>query len=451
MAGPHIAIVGAGPAGMFAADALTRRHESARVDLIDASPTPYGLVRYGVAPDNAKVKSVTAILAKILAHPRVRFFGNVRYGTDLHWDDLRTTHAATIFATGAPGTRTLGIPGEDLLGSLPAAALVRWYNGYPGHSVELPQQLRQVAVIGAGNVALDVARVLARDPRDLDATDVPAEVIDRLRRHGITDVHIIARRGPVHARFTTGELRELGELAGVDVVVDPADLELDTNAQAVHDESRHARAVLDILRDWAACPPTGAARRVHLRFGRAPVGIVGDGRVEGLLLEGSERPLPVQLVARSVGYVGVALPGLPFDEGAGTVPHASGRVAAEGGYAYVAGWAKRGPSGVIGTNKADAVETVATLLADLAAGRIAADPAGPSLVDLLHGRGVHFVSTEDWLRIDALETAAGQAMGRQRVKVTDHAGMLACRGRRGASGAEPTDAVTTVAAAGPSR
>lgn len=426
---PRVAIVGAGPAGMFAADALTRRHGTVRVDLVDRSPTPYGLVRYGVAPDNTKIKSVTTVLAKVLEHPRVRFFGNVGYGTDVSWADLRAAYDATVFATGAPGTRCLGIPGEHLSGSVPAAEIVSWYNGYPGHSIDLPADLRQVAVIGAGNVALDVARILARDPADLLDTDVPAEVIAHLRAHDISDVHVIARRHPVHARFSTAELRELAEVPGVSIVVEPTELELDVETSAVREESRQARAVLEILGEWAHAPRVStAARRVHFHFGRSPERILGADRVSGLLLAGDPTPLPVQLVARSVGYRGLPLASLPFDDEHGVVPHVAGRVVGvHPSCAYVAGWAKRGPSGVIGTNKADAVETVTTLLEDLAQGRLPYPGGGPPLDELLRRREVRFVSTADWLRIDALEAAHGQLAGRRRVKVTDRAAMLSCR------------------------
>lgn len=425
---PRIAIVGAGPAGMFAADALTRRHETIRVDILDRSPTPYGLLRYGVAPDNSKIKSVSTVLAKVLDHPRVRFFGNVGYGTEVSWADLSAAYDATIFATGAPGTRCLGIPGEQLRGSLSAAEIVAWYNGYPGHTIDLPKDLRQVAVIGAGNVALDVARILARDPAHLHDTDVPAAVIERLSAHELTDVHVIARRHPVHARFSTAELRELAEVPGLDMVVDPADLELDAETAAVHEESRQARAVLEILEGCARTRRSGAARRVHLRFGRVPERILGSDRVTGLLLAGETTPLPVQLVVRSVGYRGLRLPPLPFDDELGIVPHVEGRVVGmQPACFYVAGWAKRGPSGVIGTNKADAVETVTTLLADLAQGRLPFPGGGATLDELLRRREVRFVSTEDWRRIDALEVDQGRLMGRTRVKITDRAAILACR------------------------
>jgi ferredoxin/flavodoxin---NADP+ reductase len=426
--GPRVAVVGAGPAGIFAAEALVKRHPAALVDLIDKLPTPYGLLRYGVAPDNAKVKSLAAKFAAVLAHPRVAFYGNVRFGCDLAWDDLRAGYAATVFATGAPAPRRLGVPGEDLPGSLPAADVVAWYNGYPGHTLALPDgAVGGAAVVGAGNVALDVARILARDPRDLHGTDVPAAVLERLAAMAVTDVHLVARRGPAHARFTTNELRELEDLPGVALVVDPGDLELGASDAEVAASSRQARMVLDILRGWADRPPGDLARRIRFHFGRPPVAVLGGGQVQALALAGLPAPLPVRLVVRAVGYAGVPLPGLPFDAGPARIPHEAGRISGlTHGRAYLAGWAKRGPSGVIGTNKADAAETVTLLLDDLAAAGPTA-PAGPGVRDLLAARGVPFVSTADWLRIDELEAAAGSPYGRGRVKVTDPAALLACR------------------------
>jgi ferredoxin/flavodoxin---NADP+ reductase len=427
----RIAVVGAGPAGIFSADAIIKRHPDAVVDIIDKLPTPYGLVRYGVAPDNLKMKSVLTALAKVIEHPRVRFLGNVTYGTDITWEDLLTHYDGTVFATGAPETHRLGIPGEDLDGCEPAARIVSWYNGYPDHRHELRPGTREVAVIGAGNVSLDVARVLLKHPRELEGTDIPRSVLDQLTHSTITDVHIIARRGPAFARFSTAELREFDAVDDLDVIVRPEDLILDPRSQSHIDRNRNAGLVVDQLREWSARPRSGAAKRVHFRFAEKPVEVLGGGgRVEGLRLlpTAGERPaltLPVQLVLRSIGYRGVRLDGLPFNADDGTVPHLAGRVAGIDGPAFVAGWAKRGPSGVIGTNKACAAETAQTLLAHLQ--ETAATAATRDLTTALRARGVPFVTVDDWRRIERLEEAAGRELGRGRVKLTTLADMLSVR------------------------
>lgn len=429
---PRLAVVGAGPAGLFAADAILKKHPTALVDLIDQLPTPFGLARYGVAPDNLKMKSVLTTLTKILGRERLRFLGNVRYGSDVTWADLDRHYAGVIFATGAPATRSLGIPGEDLPGSEPAATLVSWYNGYPGHRHELPLgSVQEVAVIGAGNVALDVARLLVHDPDGLVHTDIPGDALELLSASEITDVHIIARRSPAFAKFSTAELREFDHIPNLDIRVRPEDFDFDSDAAEHLEANRNARLMVNLLKGWADAPPKETGRRVHFRFAERPTEIVGDERVAGIRLErrsgarSGETVLPVQMVLRSVGYRCVPLSELPFSAADGTVPHCAGRVTGFDGAAFVAGWAKRGPSGVIGTNKADAGETVDTLLKHLESRDV--PHVGEDLLQVLRSRGCHVVSREDWTRIEALEMEVGAELGRDRVKVTELATLLAAR------------------------
>ncbi|WP_410663290.1 FAD-dependent oxidoreductase [Amycolatopsis sp. lyj-84] len=433
---PRIAIVGSGPAGVFTAEALLKSERGPAIDVFDRLPAPYGLVRYGVAPDHPRIKSVSAVLRRVLENPAVRFFGNVSFGVDLGLDDLLTHYEAVIFATGAPGHRGLGVPGEELRGSWPAGEFVSWYNGHPDALVDFPLHARKVAVLGAGNVALDVTRLLVKDPRELADTDVPDHVLDGLRCSSVADVYLVARRGPAQAKFTTVELRELGLLRGVDVLVRPEDLRLDEADERLLETNRQTRANVDLLREWAERPATGATRRIHLVFWRSAAAIEGDGAVSGLRLartrpggsEGEE-VLPVQGVLRAVGYRADPLPGLPFDARTGTLPQRKGRIVDGGGRpvagCYVAGWLKRGPSGVIGTNKADAVETARCVIEDLAEGHRSRSSDPDSVPRLLRRRGTEFVSWSDWLRLDSYEINRGQAQGRDRSKVSDLDAMLA--------------------------
>ena len=413
-------------------ESLLKSHPDARVDVIERLPAPYGLLRYGVAPDHLKMKSLATGFHKTLSNPRVRFFGNVELGRDIDVDDLRAAYDAVVYAVGAPSHRALGVPGEELAGSLPAGDFVSWYGGHPD-SLTPPIDLaaaRGAAVIGVGNVAIDTARLLLKDPALLEVTDMSRETLAILAASSVRDVYMLGRRGPHDAKFTTKELRELGELPGVDVVVEARDLaglegrELDGLTQRN----------LEVLREFASRSRTEAARALHIRFYARPEAIAGTDRVEGLRIErmayddggklvgtGTFEELAVQLVFRAVGYRSVALPGVPFDERNGLVPNAGGRVlhGPEGPVRageYVAGWVKRGPQGVIGTNKQDAAETVAALLADIAAaGEL---PARPELAALLTARGVPFVDWEGWSRIDARERELGAAEGRERVKIS---------------------------------
>ena len=370
----RVAVVGSGPAGFYAAGALLAADAPVEVDMIERLPTPWGLVRLGVAPDHPKIKSVSRAFEKIAAQPGFRFLGNVEVGRDIQHDELVDLYDAVVYAFGAQTDRRMGIPGEDLPGSWAATEFVAWYNGHPDFQhLEFDLSGERVVVIGNGNVAVDVARMLALTPEELAPTDTTEAAVEAFNRAGIREIVMIGRRGPAQAAFTTPELIELGELAGADVIVDPADLEgaepTDTNSERN----------LAVLREYAAREPEGRPKRLVLRFFLSPVEISGEERVEAIDLvhnrleadeSGSLRAVPTDeretlatgLVFRSVGYRGVALPGVPFDEGSGTIPNERGRV---GPGVYVAGWIKRGPSGVIGTNKKDATETVELLLEDL--------------------------------------------------------------------------------------
>ena len=439
----RVAIVGAGPSGFFAADALVKQGDvPVAVDLFDRLPTPFGLVRYGVAPDHQKIKSVTRLYQKTLDDPRVRFFGHVSYGKDLTLAELRRFYDAILYTVGAPSDRALGIPGEDLAGSLSATEFVAWYNGHPDYA-DLNPDLRaeSVAVIGMGNVAVDVTRILAKTADELLETDMADYAVEALRHSRVTDIYMLGRRGPAQGKFTTKELRELGELTNADVVVDPEDMALDPVSEASLSDDPAVAKNVEVLREFSTRTPSGKPRRVHIKFLSSPVEVVGTEKVEGLQVEKNElrehegwleavgtgvtETLPVGLVLRSVGYKGVALPEVPFDAKRGVIPNVQGRVTDSAGGAvvpgeYVAGWIKRGPTGVIGTNKADAAESVRALLADAATlARVADEDVSPEAVETyLRAKRVEFFPFDHWLELDALELEAGAAQGRPRVKVT---------------------------------
>ncbi|WP_041832246.1 FAD-dependent oxidoreductase [Actinoplanes sp. N902-109] len=412
----RVAVVGSGPAGVYTVDALTRSGAAVSIDVFDRLPTPYGLVRYGVAPDQ-KVKAVATALGRILERPGVRFLGNVGIGADISVADLRRRYAAVVIATGAPIDRPLGIPGETLPGSCAAGEFVSWYNGHPDRGTEFRLTMSAAAVVGAGNVALDVARMLVKQTGELVGTDVPDEVGAVLRERAVTDVYVLGRRGPESARFTLPELRNLERLDNVDVLVDPADL------GAGPDPEVAAR-----LRLWSQRAATGADRRIHLMFWRRPVEIVGESRVEALLLEdvrtGEVELLPVGAVFHAVGFRGEQVPGVPFDPVHATVPTTGGRVTGSPGL-YAVGWARRGPSGVIGSTKVDAAQVARALLADLPELPHPPDPRPEAITELLTERGVRYVTWEQWKRLDEFEIARGQHQGRPRAKLQDRAGMLA--------------------------
>ena len=521
----EVAVVGSGPAGLYTAEALVK-HAAAlsgpdgpvrvRVDVLDRLPTPYGLVRYGVAPDHKSIKSIAEYLRKVLESPDVRFLGGVHFGDDVTRADLLSAYDAVVYATGAMRDRRLGIPGEDLPGSYAATDFVNWYCGHPDVGPgTFTLDAESVAVIGVGNVAVDVARILARDPAELHGTDVPQQVLEALQASKVREVHMIGRRGPAHAKFTTKELRELGELPGVDVIVPDQEADLDAFDRAGHgtalaESDRRVRGNLVVIKKWAAAPasasaapsapgslrrllppqapppplpprappppprpqappsassapedgqlggsPDGHARTLTIRFWLRPVEITGDERVTGLVLErtrldengafqgtGELETLDAQMVLRSVGYQSVPLDGVPFDERNAVVPNAAGRVLGPDGHPlpgeYVSGWLKRGPTGVIGTNKSDAAETVRSLLSDLVGAPDADEAALPrpgvlrypdaepapegsrvrALTEALARRGIRPVRYAEWLRVEAAEAELARSLGRgDRVKL----------------------------------
>jgi ferredoxin--NADP+ reductase len=421
--------------------------------MIERLPTPWGLVRLGVAPDHPKLKAVSRAFEKIALRPGFRFFGNVEVGRDVAHDELARLYDAVVYAVGAQTDRRLAIPGEDLPGSWSATEFVAWYNGHPDfQQLEFDLSGERAVVVGNGNVAIDVARMLSLTAEELAPTDTTDAAIEAIVASGIRDIVMLGRRGPAQAAFTPPELQELGELAGADVVVDPADLELDAaSREALEHDRERARRNVEILREFAARPPAGKAKTLRLRFLVSPVAILGNGRVEAVevvrneLVAGAdgriaavptgERELiPCSLVFRSVGYRGVGLPGVPFDEARGTIPNDDGRVLDAAGAPiaglYCAGWIKRGPSGVIGTNKKDATETVEHLLEDARAGllRPAEDPAPDALERLLLERGAAFVEYAGWESIDRSEKAAGEPHGRPRIKLASWDELLAAAG-----------------------
>lgn len=457
----RVAIVGAGPAGFYAADHLLRQTDrTVEVDVFDRLLTPFGLVRAGVAPDHQKIKAVTATFGKVAAHARFRFFGGVELGRHITVEDLRAHYHQIVFTTGAQTDRRMGIPGEDLAGSHPATEFVAWYNGHPDYcDREFDLSQEQVAIVGVGNVAVDVARILCRSPEELATTDVADYALEALRKSRVREVYLLGRRGPAQAAFTNPEVKELGELPAADIVVKPEEVELDPASRAELEchPDRATQKKVQILQEFAQRPPTGKPRRLHLRFLVSPVELLGDsaGHVAGMrlvrnVLQPSDKgglqakptsqfeEIPVGLVFRSVGYKGVALAGVPFDERAGVILNDKGRVLDPATRRpipglYAAGWIKRGPTGVIGTNKPDAVETVTAMLEDLKAGAVPAPAAadGEAIVKLIRRRQPAVVSYQDWLKLDELEISRGRACGRPRVKFTRIADMLDALGRGG--------------------
>ncbi|WP_026124332.1 FAD-dependent oxidoreductase [Nocardiopsis baichengensis] len=432
----RVAVIGSGPAGIYTADALTRQNrEHVAVDVLDRLPTPYGLVRYGVAPDHTKIKGVARALRKVLEHPRVRFLGGVEYGRHMGLDDLKGAYHAVVFATGAPTDRRMGVPGEDLPGSVAATDFVNWYCGHPDAEVErFLLDAEEAAVVGAGNVALDVARILAKSADELRATDVPQPMLDVLAASKVRRISVLARRGPLQAKFTAPELRDIGQLANADAVVDPAEVDIDPNGEEMLGAARAARTNLRYLKEWAERGPAGRAREVRFRFWRRPVELNGSERVRSLTVErtvldadgrlrgtGETEEVPAGMVFRSIGYRGLPLPDLPFDEDGATVPHSEGRVVDASGErlpgAYVAGWIKRGATGVIGTNKSDAAATVRSLMDDADRLRAAGAPAEEPDA-LLERSGAEVNDYSGWLAIDAAEAALADRLGRgDRVKL----------------------------------
>jgi ferredoxin/flavodoxin---NADP+ reductase len=445
----HVAIVGSGPSGYFAAASLLKFADATedadvRVDMLEMLPTPWGLVRSGVAPDHPKIKSISAQFEKTALDPRFRFFGNIVVGDHVQAAELAERYDAVIYAVGAQSDRSLGIPGEDLPGSVAAVDFVGWYNAHP-HFQEMAPDISsgRAVVIGNGNVALDVARILVTDPDVLATTDIADHALKSLHDRGVEEVLVIGRRGPLQAPFTTLELRELGDLEGlgdVDVIVDPADF-ADISDADLEAASKVVRNNIKVLRGYSEQSPKGAKRRIVFRFRTSPIEIKGEGCVESIVLgrnelvedngrivardTGQREEVPAQLVVRAVGYKGVPTPGLPFDERSGTIPHTDGRIDGSRNE-YVVGWIKRGPTGVIGSNKKDSQDTVDTLLADLSGAELsdADDSRSEALVEWLLSRQPKLVTDDHWKLINEYERSAGEPHGRPRVKLTSVAELL---------------------------
>ena len=439
----RVAIVGAGPAGIYAGNILTNSvveaGGSVSIDLFESLPAPYGLIRYGVAPDHPRIKGIVNSLHEMLDAGTTRFIGNVEVGRDIALDELQERYDAVIIATGAIRDAALDIPGIDLPGSYGAADFVAWFDGHPDVPTEWTLDQPEVAVIGNGNVALDVARVLAKHAVDLRSTEIPDNVLAGLEASAVTDVHVFGRRGPADIKFTPIELRELGEVPNVDIVVHDEDF---VDADPANAANNQLKVMLRVLNSWRTRESTGASRRLHLHFYHSPVEVLGDGKVEGIRFERTEpigdgrvqgtgefREIAVQQVYRAVGYYGTPVVDAPFDERAGVVSNVEGRVknAATTGDVdapvipglYATGWIKRGPVGLIGHTKSDAMETIAHLVADVQEERLSAPSVDGDVLDLLDEREVAYTTWDGWLALDAHERdlGANHVHTRERVKV----------------------------------
>ena len=437
----RVAVIGAGPSGLYVTEALMRQPDvPVSVDVFDRLPTPYGLVRYGVAPDHQKIKEVSKVLQRILDLPGVRFLGNVMCGRDISHGELRRFYDAVIYAVGASTDRALKIPGEHLAGSLSATELVSWYNSHPDWSAyAMEMNARGIAVVGAGNVAVDVARVLAKTYDELRTTDIAPYALAVLKDSPVSDIYLLARRGPAQAKFTSNELRDLGRLEAADIVVRPEEIAISpVEQEAVKDDT--VRRNLEVLRDFASKPLSGKPRRIHLRFLVSPVEIIGRTNVEAVRIErnrldeqnravgsGVYETLQVQMVLRSIGYKGEPLAGVPFDSERGIIPNDGRHVLRDGRIVpgeYVTGWIMSGPVGIIGTNKPVAARTARQLLEDAPRLRQAPQRDPGAIIALLDERGVAYVTMNQWLALDRYELERGAAQGCARVKVSNVAAML---------------------------
>lgn len=440
----RLAIVGAGPAGIYAADILLKAEKNfdVSIDLFEQLPAPYGLVRYGVAPDHPRIKGIINALRDVLDTGRIRLFGNVLYGRDITLADLKQHYNAVIFSTGAIRDASLDIPGVDLTGSYGAADFVSWYDGHPDVAREWPLTAKEVAVIGNGNVALDVARILAKHADDLLPTEIPANVYDELKKSPVTDVHVFGRRGPMQVKFTPLELRELGELNDVDMIVHDEDFDYDEASKTAITANKQVFVIDKVFTGWRARETGTASRRLHLHFHARPVEVVGeDGRVSAFRFErtapdgeggvrgtGEIREIRVQSVYRAIGYYGSPVDGIPFDDMRGVIPNREGQVLDDNHQqlagVYATGWIKRGPVGLIGHTKSDAMETVRHLMNDGKNWWSPAHPDEASVIDLLESRGIRYTNLDGWHRLDAHEKALGEPQGRARIKVVPREEMV---------------------------
>jgi ferredoxin--NADP+ reductase len=441
----RLAIVGAGPAGIYAADIILKseRNVDVSIDLFDRLPAAYGLVRYGVAPDHPRIKGIITALREVLDRGDIRLFGNVNFGTDITLDDLKRHYNAVIFSTGAIRDADLNIPGIDLPGSYGGADFVSWYDGHPDVPREWPLDASSVAVVGNGNVALDVARMLAKHADDLLPTEIPANVYGGLKASPVTDVHVFGRRGPAQAKFSPLELRELGELRDVDMVVYDEDFVIDEASQNAIDTNKQVFVLMKVMNAWRERESGKASRRLHLHFYSKPLevvanqrGTVGTLRYErtepdaagGVRGTGEIRELEIGAIYRAVGYFGSPLDGIPFDEKRGVIPNHEGQVMDDDGKImpgiYATGWIKRGPVGLIGHTKSDAMETVKHLLRDQANWWAPAEPSEQAVVDLLNARGIEYTDVAGWARLDEYEKELGIPEGRERIKAVDRAEMI---------------------------
>ncbi|MEP6478228.1 MAG: FAD-dependent oxidoreductase [Rhodoglobus sp.] len=432
----RLAIVGAGPAGIYAADILLKAEKQfdVSIDLFEQLPAPYGLVRYGVAPDHPRIKGIITALREVLDTGRIRLFGNVWYGRDVTLDDLKQHYNAVIFSTGAIKDAPLDIPGIDLPGSYGAADFVSWYDGHPDFPRDWPLTATSAVVIGNGNVALDVARILAKHADDLLPTEIPANVYDGLAASPITDVHVFGRRGPMQVKFTPLELRELGELRDVDMIVHDEDFDYDDASKAAIESNKQVFVIDKVFTQWRARETGAASRRLHLHFFAKPVEVVGEDGVTafryertrpdgqgGVVGTGEIREVPAQAVYRAVGYFGSPLDGIPFDEKRGVIPNREGQVLDDNDErvngVYATGWIKRGPVGLIGHTKSDAMETIKHVLNGQANWWSPAHPEEQAIVDLLQSRGIEYTNLDGWHNLDQHELALGEKAGRTRIKV----------------------------------
>jgi ferredoxin--NADP+ reductase len=442
----RVAIIGSGPSGFYATEALIKSGLDVKIDMLERLPAPFGLVRNGVAPDHQKLKQAIQLYDKIAEAAQFNFLGNVTFGRDVTVEDLLKTHHTIIFTCGAESDRKLGIPGEDLSGSYTATEFVGWYNGHPDYRDREFDLSHEVAVIiGQGNVAADVSRILAKIVDELKHTDIAQHALDALAESKIREIHVIGRRGPAQAKFTPKELREFGELADCDPIVKPEDLILNSASQAELEDKSNAGnlKIYQLFKEFSERPPSNKKRRCHFRFLLGPVELTGDGKLQKITFEknalsgepmnqsargtGEKFDMDAGILFRSIGYKGVPLPGLPFDDKRGILPNIDGRITDNGSVIpglYTAGWIKRGPTGIIGTNRADSVATIEALLADVPQLDSQSKTGEAGLIPLLKERNIRYVTYQEWRKIDAREIELGKPKGKPREKFTYVSEML---------------------------